>query len=769
MIKSIGLMCLCVLATPCSAGQQFDLPRAVVGNRTALATAMPGLASSLIGAYRDSNRSAYLDNLFRLQLVAGRDADAIRTLNELREVRAGGSAAQKRAIYAQYEMFARAETAHGTSFGAALAREFHEIVDPMDDRTSALVVRTLNVQNTGGLSLIVDESALEDTLNRDLAKQKSSDRVSLADALQLMRDYQIVQTYHSIAPFAAALVAEDDRRRYVVDQNVLVSTPDGASVCAFIVRPRKASGPLPTLVEFTIYADISTSLSEARRDASNGYASVKGFSRGKLCSPGQAVPIEHDGADAAALIEWIARQPWSDGRVGMYGASYDGFTAWAAANHRPQPLKALMTAVNLAPGIDVPMEGSIAQTFSYYWPFYVTDNKTLNGHAFEDRARWNRLYHKWYISGRPYRDLDKIDGTPNPIWDRWMDHPSYDSYWQKAIPFRQEFAQIDIPTLITTGYYDGGEIGALYYFTEHAKYRPHADDYLVVGPYDHHSGNRGTVDVLGDDDGMLNGYRLDSVAHEDFGELRYQWFDYVFRHGAKPVILKDKINYEVMGANVWKHAPSLPAMAGTRSAFYLGTERAGKALHLDTEKPRTEASAALTVNLSDRSDVDRVAPGGDIVDTALDTWNLLEYVSDPLQMPNDVSGLFTGHLDFIASKKDFDFVVQLYELTPRGEYVELSWYMARASFVADRTHRQLLSPGIRQTLDFTNGRLTSRQFQRGSRLVIVLGVIKQPEAQINYGSGKNVSDETIADAGAPLKIEWFNDSFIGVPMHGGSH
>jgi len=82
-----------------------------------------------------------------------------------------------------------------------------------------------------------------------------------------------------------------------------------------------------------------------------GYAGVEGFTRGKACSPDKPIPYEHDGADAAAVIDWISRQPWSDGRVGMYGGSYEGFTQWAAAKHRPKALKAMMPSVTAAPGI----------------------------------------------------------------------------------------------------------------------------------------------------------------------------------------------------------------------------------------------------------------------------------------------------------------------------------------------------------------------------------------------------------------------------------
>jgi hypothetical protein len=76
----------------------------------------------------------------------------------------------------------------------------------------------------------------------------------------------------------------------------------------------------------------------------------------------------------------------------------------------------------------------------------------------------------------------------------------------------------------------------------------------------------------------------------------------------------------------------------------------------------------------------------------------------------------------------------------------------------------LLTPGRREQLDFESCRLTSRQLTAGSRLVLALNLIKRPDAQINYGTGKEVSDETVADAKEPLSIKWFNESFVTIPV-----
>jgi hypothetical protein len=76
----------------------------------------------------------------------------------------------------------------------------------------------------------------------------------------------------------------------------------------------------------------------------------------------------------------------------------------------------------------------------------------------------------------------------------------------------------------------------------------------------------------------------------------------------------------------------------------------------------------------------------------------------------------------------------------------------------------LLAPGTPQRLDFRSIRLMGRQLAAGSRIIAVVQVIKETGRQINYGSGKDVSDETIADAGEPLRIEWLDGSWVEVPL-----
>jgi predicted acyl esterase len=296
------------------------------------------------------------------------------------------------------------------------------------------------------------------------------------------------------------------------------------------------------------------------------------------------------------------------------------------------------------------------------------------------------------------------------------------------------------------------------------KYNSSAEHYLLIGPYDHIEAQFGVVGLLGNVSDSLDGLELDPVALLDLTDLRYQWFDYVFKGAPRPELLKDKVNYEVTGANFWKHASSLAGMAARSQRFYLGTEKQDRAYHLSEQSGTRDALVELKVDFADRSDADGKPVGGSVLDNAIDARNGIEFISDPLPHTVEFSGLFSGRLDFSTNKKDFDFQIDLYELTPKGDYVQLAPYWSRASYVESRSHRRLLEPGKRQHLDFQSVRLMSRQLQQGSRVVGVFRVIKESGRQINYGTGKDVSNETIQDSGAPLAIKCYADSYLDLPI-----
>lgn len=755
MLRTLLMLCLLAVALDANA-QPFTFPAEAARDDVRMAVAMPALATEIDQVYRDENAEREWLNRFRLRFVAGDHAGAIDAIRNLRRLRQEMGVADAGTQLLQYEIVSTAKLAEaaGAEPAAALRDAFRARFGTLDDRTAYRLRRAFGA----------DLDLARQDLHTALAPAIAQGRLELPQALEAIRWYQFVQAFSVLSAQAPALLAEDDARRFRIERDVRVAMPDGTMISAMLVRPASADAPLPTLFQFTIYANPDWLLADATWAAAHGYVGVVAVTRGKslsgdpLAPPSRPVhPFEHDGADAAAVIGWIAEQPWSDGRVGMYGGSYNSFAQWAAAKHRPPALKAIATSASAAPGIDVPMQGNVFLNFMYPWPHYTTANATLDEARYGDSARWQALDRRWYSGGSAYRDMDALDGTPNPVFRRWLGHPAYDAYWQAMIPYREEFAAIDIPVLATTGYFDGGRVGVQYYFDEHTRRHPRADHTLLIGPYGHIAMQQGALR-------QIEGYDVDPAAMIDLPGLRLAWLDHIFKGTPKPELLRGRVNYQVMGANTWKHAPSVAAMANGALRLYPQTaHHDNDGYRLGSEPPPRGTSIVQRIDFADRSDADQM-PSPLSLMPSLEPRGGLVFVGDPVSTPTEISGLFSGTLEFIVDRRDFDYTVELYERMADGRHFLLSWHLGRASFASDRSARTLLRAGKPQRLSFRSERLVSRRLEPGSRPVIVLRINKQPDMQINYGTGGDVAAETVADAGTPMRVEWLGGSVFEIPV-----
>ncbi|WP_460984155.1 CocE/NonD family hydrolase [Spirosoma fluminis] len=551
---------------------------------------------------------------------------------------------------------------------------------------------------------------------------------------------------------------EEAQSNYDVQDSILIKTQDGATLSAMMVRKKGVTQPLPVVFQFTIYVrDSGRDIESLKEAADNGYVGVIAYTRGKRFSPNQIYPYEHEAADAYDVIDWISKQSWCNGSVGMFGGSYNGFSQWAACKKLHPALKTIVPYVANRPGMGLPMENNVFVNPNYEWAFYVGNNKYLDTLTGKDRKRFRNVMFDWWRSGAAYNKMDSIDGAPNKWFQRWISHPDLDRYWQAMAPYEGDFKQITIPVLAFDGYYNDSQNSSLYYLKELQKYNPKIPCYLVIGPYGHFGTQIGGERVV-------NGYPVDSVALFDIKKVTYQWLDYVLKSGPKPAMLKDKINYEVMGANEWRSAPSLAKMNNGFLTFYLTDQKTNAFYSLSQKKPSKTGYLSQKVDFSDRQTSNNDYYPDPIERKEVDTSNGFVFVSEPLPERLLVNGSFLGQLSISINKKDVDLGMTLYELTPSGKYFHLSYYIGRASYAKDMTKRTLLKPGERTTLDFSNTHLVSKQISKGSRLVLAVNVNKNPFSQLNYGTGKEVSTETILDGKEPLQIKWYNSSYIKVPV-----
>lgn len=722
--------------------QEFAFAAPVRASDPSTPKALRDLAERMLPVYEDKDTERYLANVAALQLVAGNPVAAHDSRQTLRDRRRGTSLGQPRPRELLYDIYAKAraiETHDRVPFEQAFRQAYEDVVPALSDRDAHAVVTWFETP------LAAHEGALQRSLDRLRAKGS----IQTTEAVELIWAYLAYDAHRSFRPLVQALEREDDQQRYLHEDDVVIRTARGVEIRARIVRPKAQPKPLPTLLEFTI----ELGADEAQASAAHGYVGVIAYTRGRKSSGrGRIFPFQHEGEDARAVIHWIAQQPWSDGRVGMYGEGYSGYAAWAAAKRRPEALKAIATASPMAPGINFPMMGNIHFNEAYRWAYTQAQQQARPA---GDDAEWRQRDQRWYRSGKPYRELDRRGGKSDRVFSSWLDHPSYDRFWQKAIPFREGFAKVDIPVLTLAGYY-APDAGALYYFTEHTRYRRDANHSLLIGPYGRGAA-AGAVPVL-------RGYPVDAAAIIDLRDLRYQWFDQIFKNAPRSALLKDRVNWQLTGSNEWRHAASIGAMGAQRLRLHLVGTDPDLPGRLLPEKPAKASSVLQIVSLKDRKRP--TSPQSrELITRTLSEPDTLSFESDPLPRTIELSGRLSGTLDIELNRQDVDLHVTAYEKLASGAYVQLfERYEFRASYAGNRIQRRLLRAGERQTLAFEVERLAGRRLAAGSRLVLLMGVNKRPDREINYGSGKPVSEESIVDARLPLRIRWFSDSYVDLPV-----
>ncbi|MEJ0039141.1 MAG: CocE/NonD family hydrolase [Gammaproteobacteria bacterium] len=747
----ILLLLAIVIAPSLALAQDFDFRPPASAADPALPAAMRDLAQRILPVYQENDQDRYLSNLSALQMIAGDPVSAYATRQSLQERQRGANTGRPPASRALvYDIYARAraiESQVRTPFGNAYAQAFRDALNRIDD---------LDAHVLEG-SLTTPVQPLQEGLQRALDQRRGKTGIALNDALDLIWAWFAYEGYRSFSAVVRPLVAAEDKRRYVTEEDVTIPVSKTAIITATVVRPRIVSGKLPAILEFAL----DTETRDTREPAAHGYVSVFARVRGLRDKTDASQPFQTDGDDARAVIEWMAKQTWSNGRVGLLGTHYGGYVAWAAAKRVPPALKAIVTYDPMAPGVDLPMSGGIFLNHSYQWLYGVTaapDDKLVT-----DDARWRALDEDWYKNGRRYREFPTLPGRASTIFRGWLNHPSYDRYWQKMLPFREEFARINIPVLTVTGYYSSGAAASLYYFTQHHQHNAHANHALLIGPYDDQSIERGPAS-------SLRGLQLDSAAIVELHDAWYEWFDHALKGEKRPALLSANVNYQLTGANEWRHSATVDGPDRKPLRLYLieSSSLSSDLNRLSAERAEKLTFLPQTFDLQDRSDIGW-RPARELLQRTLKARDGELFVSEPLKQAVDVAGLLHGQLDFTVNKVDMDLVVSLYELRPNGDYVKLfdPAYAFRASYarerVGDRAKRRLLRAGVRQQLSFQSERMMARRLQAGSRLIMALGINKRADQQLNYGTGDDVSEESIEDAGVPVRIRWYNSSFVEIP------
>jgi len=527
---------------------------------------------------------------------------------------------------------------------------------------------------------------------------------------------------------------------------VKIPMRDGVRLSATVYKPKSAE-PVPAIVTLTPYIADSYH-PRAFHFAQHGYAFALVDCRGRGNSEGEFEPFMNEGPDGRDIVEWLAAQPWCDGSVTMWGGSYGGFDQWVTLKEFPPHLKTIVPAAAAHQGVDFPFFNNIFYSYEMQWLTLVS-GVTGNNNLFGEQAFWIAKFRELYLNHLPYRDLDRIVGNSSTCFQAWIQHPTPDPYWDRLALTPADYDRIDIPTLTITGHYDGDQPGAMHYYQCHMASASPARDrhYLVIGPWDH-AGTRTPNQEFG-------GLKFGEASLVDLNKLHVEWYNWTMKNGPQPEFLKKRVAYYVMGAEEWKYADSLDAIAGGAKRLYLASDGSANDLFhsgsLDETPPDQSTPDRYVYDPLDTrpADLEREEVKDYLTDQryALNLFgNGLVYHSAPFAAATEITG-FPKLVAWIAlDVPDADFQVQISEIMPDGAHILLAQDMLRARYRESFRQEKLVVPGEINRYEFDSFTFFSRQVAKGSRLRLVITCPNSIYVQKNYNSGGVVAEESGQDA-----------------------
>lgn len=543
---------------------------------------------------------------------------------------------------------------------------------------------------------------------------------------------------------------------------VRIPMRDGMELNATVFQPAGQTTPLPAVFTMTPYIS-DTYQDRGMYFSRNGYVFVMVDVRGRGNSEGSFEPFANDPRDGYDVVEWLARQPWCNGKVTMWGGSYAGYNQWATLKEAPPHLATIVPAAAAHPAVDFPFHQNIFSTYIIQWLTY-TSGRTGNLNLFGEYPFWMAKFTELYMKHLPFMKLDSVVGNRTTAFHNWLDHPTPGPYWDAMAPTPERYRELNLPILTITGIYDGDQLGAMEYYRRHMRYgssEGKARHYLIMGPWDHAGTRTPTREVGGLDFG--------EASLLDLNDLHRQWYDWTMKDGEKPTFLKDRVAYYVLGtgADEWKYAPSLEAISDDTLGFFLASpgQEARSAVHSGALLPAVPKDDAPDLYIYDPLDthpgqVEQVRRPDPLLDETA-VFRLREdglvYHSAPFSEAVEVTGFPELDLWLELDVPDTDFQVSLYEVLLDGTSILLSEDQMRARYRESLREAQLVEPGAVNEYRFRSFQFFSRRISEGSRLRLLVTSPNSIHLEKNYNSGGVVARESGSDA-RTAHIRLYHDS-----------
>jgi uncharacterized protein len=463
----------------------------------------------------------------------------------------------------------------------------------------------------------------------------------------------------------------------------MIPVRDGVHLQTVILAPVDQAGPLPILFQRTPYgvpekppAKIPTHLKELMRD---GYMLVIQNLRGRFKSEGEFLlsswvdpkdpKAVNETTDAYDSIEWLVKNvPNNNGKVGMFGVSYDGLTTALTLLHPHPALKAISeqaSPVDQWMNDDDHRYGVLRESYNFEYAVMEQADKNKNTHFdFETYDTY-----QWYLDLGPVENINaKYLHGSIPYWNANIEHPDYDEFWKKEAWVRQLHSST-VPNLNVAGFWDQEDPWGPWQIFRHAEENdPQHDNFMVAGPWFHGQWRAPKGDSIG-----LIPFGGHETSREFRENIEAPFFRY-YLHGTGEKPSWQATTFQ-SGSNAWRSYPVWPPKEAKAKNLYLHTDGTlSFTPPVATAKLFREyvSDPARPVPYRARP-ISPTYPGGDWI-----TWevgdqrfvdgrtDVLTYVSAPLDHDLTVTGAVSADLFASTSGTDSDFVVKLIDVYPEN-------------------------------------------------------------------------------------------------------
>lgn len=558
---------------------------------------------------------------------------------------------------------------------------------------------------------------------------------------------------------------------------------DGLNLDALILLPNTAKPPYPTVLIRSPYPYDGELKPESRivNFLQAGYAVMMQNERGRYWSQGDFEYLARAGEDGYDTIDWIAKQKWSNGKVGTIGCSSTAENQ-LRLNSAAHPAHA--AAIALGPGAGIGRIGPYAEQGNLYrggalqllfagwyrgaivYGAYGDPRPQFPGDlSQEDRIRISKAFpltssmatgaagkeldHEKYFSHLPVIDLNKEAGGTRTEWERFARRTPGDPAWRE-IHLSNEGETFGVPMLWGFSWYDVGVAPnvALYnYAREHSSDRARGAQQMIISPVAHCAfGTERKSTVIGD--------RELGDARMDYDARFLEWFDYWLKDVRNDAMKRPAVQYYQMGANRWVNADRFPINDTTHLDLFLDSAGRANTLYGDgilSHKPPSRKTSDGFIYDPLRP-VETLGGGaccmgsikaaGSYDQSTLEMRSdILVYTTEALDQDLNVAGPVEIELYVSSDAKDTDFTVKLIDVYPDGAAYNLDDTIFRARYREGWNRKVLMKRDEVYKLTIPP-MITANTFKKGHRVRIEVSSSNFPRYDRNLNTGGNNYDES---------------------------